>query len=377
MKKSALHWLPVALGILFLLSLAYLQRDRALTGQNDFVQLYAGAELAGETYGDEPALYSRTANLEAIKSALGFTMETVVYTRPPFYAALLKPLAFLPYRAAYALFTFATLLSTLWFIIRFSKECEPLPFFAAMSIPAITALCGGQDTPLLLVILGGSILLTRRKMDFLAGLVLSLCAIKFHLFLFLPILLLIKGRWRILAGAASGTALLTAFGLLVAGPRSIPQYMKVLRDPWINPSATVMPNLHGLIVTLHLNDKLEFVLVAAVFAVFLWMLCNSGNYEFLFAASLVCGLLVSFHSGIADDIILLPVFVLVVGNCTSPPLRAAAGLILTPIPYFLVLAEAPYSAFFPVALLAMLGMFCLAVRNAALAEQLRTAELFV
>jgi hypothetical protein len=262
-------------------------------------------------------------------------------------------------------------------VIRFSKECPPLPFFAAMSIPAITALCGGQDTPFLLVILGGSILLTRRRLDFWAGLLLSLCAIKFHLFLFLPILLLLKRRWRILGGAASGTALLTALGALAAGPDSLRQYIAVLRDPWINPSATIMPNLHGLVVTMHLNDKLEFVLIAVVLGAFLWMLQKSDNYEFLFAASLVCGLLVSFHSGIADDIILLPAFVLVVGNCTSAPLRASAGLILTPIPYFLVLAEAPYSAFFPLALLLILGMFCLAVRHAALQEQLRLAELFV
>ena len=37
-----MHWCPVALGVVFLLSLGYLQRERALKGQNDFVQLYAG-----------------------------------------------------------------------------------------------------------------------------------------------------------------------------------------------------------------------------------------------------------------------------------------------------------------------------------------------
>jgi hypothetical protein len=123
-------------------------------------------------------------------------MQTVVYTRPPFYAALLRPLAALAYHVAYAAFSIATLGSILWFVIGFSKECPSLPFFAAISIPLLTALCNGQDTPLLLAILGGSILLTRRKMEFLAGLVLSLCAIKFHLFLFPPILLLVKKRWR-------------------------------------------------------------------------------------------------------------------------------------------------------------------------------------
>jgi hypothetical protein len=350
-----MHWCPVALGLVFLLSLAYLQRERAFKGQNDFVQLYAGAKLAGT-----PDLYSRPANLSLIKSIQGFTMETVVYTRPPFYAALLRPLAVLPYRLAYSVFSLATLAGILWFVVRFSRECPSLPFFAAFSIPLLAALCNGQDTPFLLAILGGSVLLTRRKKEFLAGLVLSLCAIKFHLFLFIPILLLVKKRWRILGGAASGTALLAGLGMLVSGVGAIRQYVAVLRDPWINPSAGGMPNLHGLVAVLHGDARLEMLLSAAVLLAFLGIAQRSENYEFLFAASLVCGLLVSFHSGVADDVVLLPVFVMAAAGSASEPLRASAALILTPIPYFMELAGAPYSAFLPVALLLMLGMFCIA-----------------
>ena len=356
-KKRLLHWCPVALGIVFLIALAYMQRDRALKGQNDFVQLYAGGKLAGTGF-----LYSRAANLALVKEIEGFTMETVVYTRPPFYAALLKPLAALPYLAAYAVFSVLTLASILWFVIRFSKECPALPFFAAMSLPFLTALCNGQDTPLLLAILGASILLTRRKMDFLAGLVLSLCAIKFHLFLFVPVLLVVKKRWRILGGGAAGLASLAAFGLLVNGFYSTAQYIQVLRDPWINPSAIGMPNLHGLVGVLHGDARLEMLLAAAVLLVSLWIAVRSENYELLLAASLVCGLLVSFHSGIADTVVLFPVFVLVASNSANEPLRAGAALILTPIPYFLAMAGAPYSALLPIALLSLVVLFWNAAR---------------
>src|ERR1700722_18889578 len=203
-----MHWCPVALGLVFLLSLGYLQRERALKGQNDFAQLYAGAKLAGTA-----DLYSRAANLAVIKSIQGFTMETVVYTRPPFYAALLRPLAALPYRVAYGVFSLATLASILWFVIRFSKECPSLPFFAAISIPLLTALCNGQDTPFLLVIIGAAILLFRRNRDFAAGLVLSLCALKFHLFLFLALLLVMKKRWRTIQGGACGLVVLALLSL--------------------------------------------------------------------------------------------------------------------------------------------------------------------
>ena len=115
-------------------------------------------------------------------------MESVVYTRPPFYAVLLKPLTFLPYLAAYGIFCVLCVSSVIWFVVRFSKECEALPLYASFSIPLAAFLPQGQDTPLLLIFTGVSILLARQGRDFLAGVVLSLCAIKFHLFLFVPLL---------------------------------------------------------------------------------------------------------------------------------------------------------------------------------------------
>ena len=245
--KAFLYWLPVALGLTFLSGMAYVQRERALRGENDFAQLYTGATLVST-----PDLYSRPTNLEVVRRNLGFTMESVVYTRPPFYAALLKPLALFPYRVAYAMFSFASLACALWFVVRFSKECPTLPLFAAMSIPILTAICSGQDTSFLLAILGGSILLTRAGKDVWAGVLLSLVAIKFHLFLFVPVLLLVKRRWRTLGGAVAGLAALIGFGISVAGGvTSLTQYVNVLRDPWINPSATIMPNIHGLATVLN------------------------------------------------------------------------------------------------------------------------------
>jgi hypothetical protein len=354
--KALLHWLPVALGLTFLAALAYLQKDRAVQGANDFAQLYTGATLV-----NTPDLYSRTANLAVVRENLGFTMESVVYTRPPFYAALLKPLAWLPYRTAYAMFSMASLASALWFVIKFSKECSALPFFASLSIPLVTALCGGQDTLFLLAILGGSALLTRANKDVWAGALLSLVAIKFHLFLFLPLLLLLKRRWAILQGALIGMTGLIGFGIFVARGNAWRQYLDVLRDPWINPSATTMPNIHGLVAVLNGGLGLEIALIATVAAAFLWIARNHEDYEFLLAVSLVCGLLVSFHSSVADDILLLPAFVGILRTCAAPSLRVASALVLTPVPYFMVLADAPYSAVMPVSLLVVLGLSVVAV----------------
>lgn len=347
--RRVLFWLPVALGVLFMLLLGYQKRQVALHARNDFVTFYAGAKLAGTS-----ELYSRSANLEMNTALVGNDMG-VMYIRPPFYAAILKPLTALPFLTAYALFTCASLASYLWFVTRFAKECPALPFLAAISVPFLANLLAGQDASFMMAILGGSILLARKNRDFAAGLVLSLCAYKFHLFLFVPAMLLLKKRWRTLYGGMCGTAALAALGMVVNGLGSSAEWIKALRNPWINPDAAGMPNLHGLVAILNGDIRLEAFLIAMVCAIFLWMTVRTDNYELLLAASLICGLLVSFHSTIIDDLVLFPVMILVLGSSDLVPLRAATALILTPIPYFLVLAGPPYSAIMPVALGFMLA----------------------
>ena len=340
-------------GIVFLAAFVWLARERALKGQNDFSAFYAGGRLAGT-----PDLYSRPANIAMVRKVTGVTMPAVVFIRAPFYAAVLKPLSLLPYRLAYAIFTLAGLASVVWFVVRFSTECPSLPFFAAMSIPVIDALCDGQDTPLLLLFLGAAMLLARRKGDFLAGLVLSLCAIKFHLFLLLPVALLLHRRWRMLAGGASGILFLCGLGAIVNGPAALLQWLRILRDPSVGFAAAVMPNLHGLAAAAHADPRLEIMLTAAVLAASLWAVSRVDSFELVLAISIVAGLLVNFHSGISDDVLLLVVFVAVTAHYSSAPVRSLIALLLTPIPWFMVLAGPPYNAVVPAALLVLVGFFC-------------------
>lgn len=347
--RRVLFWLPVGLGVMFMLLLGYQRRDAALHARNDFVTFYAGAKLAGTA-----DLYSRTANLEMNKALVGNDMGEM-YIRPPFYAAILKPLSVFPFMTAYALFTCMSLAAYIWFVAKFTKECSALPFLAAISIPFTATLMAGQDASFMMAILGGSILLTRKNRDFAAGLVLSLLAYKFHLFLFIPLLLVMKKRWRMVGGGLSGIAALAALGMIVNGVASTREWITVLRNPWINPDASGMPNLHGLVTVLNGDMRLEGVLIGAVTLAFLWMTLQTDNYELLFAACLVCGLLVSYHSMLDDDLMLFPVMILVLKSSQLVPLRAATALILTPIPYFVVLAGPPYSAIMPVALGLMLA----------------------
>ncbi len=351
--------MPVLFGIAFLAALVALNGHRSMHGVNDFATFYAGGKLAGT-----PGLYSIAANDAMIRSILGEPM-TITFIRPPFYAAFMKPLTSLPYLVAYGFFCALCLGCIVWFVVRFSRECPALPIYASCSIPVAAFVLQGQDGAFLLAFLGAAILLARMERDFLCGLLLSLCAIKFHLFVFVAMLLLLKRRWRIVAGGACGLGALFVLGVSVAGADSTRQYMDLLRNPRMQFKIEFMPNLHGLVASLYPSTPLEIGLMCTVALVFLWACQKSQNFEWLLALGLLCGLLVSHHSGIGDDILLLPVFALMVPS-GSRFLRFCLSVALSPIPYFTGL---PVSIAVPVVLVVVLvlAVVSLAHRSSALA----------
>ncbi|MGD0300409.1 MAG: glycosyltransferase family 87 protein [Bryobacteraceae bacterium] len=339
--------LEVILGVAFLCVLEFPYRQIVPLGHNDFSTFYAGAKLA-----HTPALYDHEMVRRTVRAGWPDSPEQEVYLRAPFYAVLLKPLAAFPYRAALAIFTCLTVSSFLWFVIRFSKECSDLTILAAFSVPMFLNINGGCDVPLLLPLVGAFVLLSRRGRDFAAGFVLAFCAIKFHLFVFVPFLLLFKKKWRMLSGATAGTAILT----LVGGVSLLGPWLNVMFSPLITGmpvwKLSPAPNIHGLVTVLGGSPKIEFMLVGIVFLFFVWICFRVKNFELLLGVSLICGLLVSFHNFTYDDLLLMPVLVLV-----SPIriLRNVVGLALTPVVYLATFAGGLYSAILPLMLLAFLA----------------------
>jgi len=338
--------LEIILGISFLGALEIPYHADILLGHNDFSTFYAGAKFART-----PALYNHEIIRQTVREGWPDSPEQEVYLRAPFYAALLKPLAAFSYRTALIIFTCLTVGSFLWFAIRFSKECPDLTILAAFSIPLFLNINGGADVALLLPLIGAFILLSRRGRDFAAGFVLAFCAIKFHLFVFVPFLLLFKKRWRTLAGASAGTALLTLLG----GISLIAPWLKVIFSPLITGmpiwKLCPAPNIHGLVTVLGGGAPVEFLLAGLVILFFVWACLRTDNLELLLALSLICGLLVSFHSFAYDDLLLMPVLVMI---APIKLLRNIVGIALTPIVYLATFAGGLYSTILPLLLLAFL-----------------------
>jgi len=138
--RDWLPWVGAAMGLLFLGLLGYLQRERFLAGQNDFAQLYAGAQLSGT-----PQLYDPEANKAVHRRVLGTWLESVYYSRPPFYALVLRPLGRLSYKTAYWTLECLSALALIAFLKIWTPRCRELLLFAGMCLPLLANILAGQD----------------------------------------------------------------------------------------------------------------------------------------------------------------------------------------------------------------------------------------
>jgi hypothetical protein len=352
----------IVTGIIFLGMIAYVNKERIIAGRTDFAQLYAGASLVGT-----PDLYSARANDAIISRVTGVTMEGVTYSRLPFYAWLLKPFTWLPYRTAYYSFVLLNVGAALVFIFRFSSICRELPLFCAFSVPLLVAFAQGQDTPILLLLASTVFLLAQRGRDFAAGLVLSLCAIKFHLFTMLALAVIVHKRWRLLAGGVTGGLALLVLSFAAAGPDWPAAYLNLATSGYLDPCPACMPNVKGMSV---LIPSLEWPITAAVVILFLVLAWRISDFYTVFALALIAGLLLSLHAYPQDTVLLLLSFAIIISRSADKLLRTIMALAITPPMHLLLLAREPYSAAVPAAYIAVLAAAYRSVQSSSASERL-------
>ena len=335
-----------------LIFLGLLQRDRFFPGRNDFLQLYAGAKLSGT-----PDLYSPIAARRIHRESTGVELVGVYYSRPPFYADLLRPLGWLPYRAAYWTFESISFAAFAVFLILFVPQCKELVLFSSLCFPLLSNFLNGQDVTLVLLLAAGSILAIRLEHDFIAGLLLSLCAIKGHLFVVTPLVFLIYRRWMVLAGGAAGGVVLTALSFLTDGGDWPRRYLTLLANPELHPNPSSMPNLRGLIfgLTGHEYPAVYWLLTILVVAVTVWLAWKIQDLEMAFGMSLVAGLLAGYHAYLQDALLLLLPFAIVIAKSKVVSLRVLIALAILPPIYICLLMGRPYNVAAPLMFLAVLG----------------------
>lgn len=160
-----------------------------------------------------------------------------VFISPPHTALFFAPFAALPFRAAYVVFT---VLSLVAFVVALAKARELAPddrtfaTFAlafAASEPFAETIFIGQTSGFMLLLWVWGITLAIEKRDVAAGMILGLGALKPQLFLLVPVVLVARGRWRMLGAFLATGAALVAIGALACGPRAYVAWIDLLRSP--------------------------------------------------------------------------------------------------------------------------------------------------
>ena len=218
------HWLierrlrvyPRILLVMFVLAVpAY-----ALTFQNgldprgrpvgtDFIAFWSAARV---TIADNAVDPWNLAELAGYQRTLfpGLAGPTA-WVYPPTMLLLVLPLGYLGFTAAFVAWTvfgLAAFLGTLSFVVRGYRHAWPL----ILAFPGLwLGIAHGQTQFVVAALMGGALLLLGRN-PVLAGVLIGLMAVKPHLAILFPVVLIAGGQWR-----AFGAAAVTAIGAFAAG----------------------------------------------------------------------------------------------------------------------------------------------------------------
>ena len=297
-------------------------------GMDDFLAFYAGARMVGTAN-----LYDPAACRDMQIRTTGNTGPNMLYVRWPWVALLLWPLGQLKYWTAHALWYVARILAVVGFVFLWPHNRRPVTAaVCCWSFPLAVAIANAQDVPFVLLGIGLWQRLEHMHRPFWAGLALSLCVAKFNLILLLPVLLMVHGRRRVMAGCAAGGLLLGALSF-AAAPWDWPaRYFHVLLNPALDTGQSHMPNIHGL--GLSLGWELALCLAVALAVA---VAARRAGYLESLALVLMGSLLVSHHAYIADGLILIPAILILSDQVRRPVLRWASLALASPLPWLLLL----------------------------------------
>ncbi len=283
----------------------------------------------------------------------GGVSPALVYIRLPFYSLFFVPLARLPYLAAYAVYL-GIQLAVLGLWIRAAWLTTPkLALSAAVCLPLLLAFGNGQDV-ILVTALAGLAWLHADRRPVLAGLLLSLCAIKIHLFVLVPLALLRHRAFRMLGGMLAGGSVLLGLSFLAAGAHWIPEYLHVLSRKEIHPQVKLMGNLRSLAAAFQVESA-AWVLMAGTAILALWLIWRSSSLPSALLVALASALILNTHVYLQDFTLLLSVVPFVAGLGLTLWQDRLWKFLLSPVPYLAALPGPPLSAVLPLSVLAFLA----------------------
>jgi hypothetical protein len=322
-------------GLIAMLLLAFANRS---AWSVDFNQYYSAGLLAG------------TGHLYDGHSILALELQrnstAVPFGRLPVYAFAMKPLSALPYPVARVVFFLTEVAALAGFIALWPFPRRDWALEAVCwSAPVAMCLAFGQDSVLFLFFVTLGLWLLLRGRNFGAGLAFSICASKPHLAVMLPFVLAARKNYTALLGGVSGIAILLLLSFAVEGPQWPARLLALARLPDFDPAPGRMPNLRGLLSFFGGNLLLELAL-AVIAAGAIWILSARIPLKSGITVALAGGLMLSHHAYSYDALLLLPALLLPFENAGPEWLRLWALILITPVPYMLLLTSVEFPAHF-------------------------------
>ena len=348
--------------ILGILALVFGTRVVFLSGmpKNDFLQFYAGAGSLGAH-----DLYA-TAAAQATRESLSQNQFPMAFVRLPFYAWLLRPLTWLGYHTAYVIWQSLSAVSFIAAVLLRRSHRLAVAVAFAWSIPLAVTWVRGQDTGFILLALTLAMFLLETGWPGAGGFVISFCAMKWNLFLTLPIFLLRFRSPRFLSGFLIGALIILLVSFAVAGVSWPVEYLRLLQQPELSPHVEGMPNLRGLFsgIPRHFYFVITYALATIGIVILNWFVVfRTTSREYAMAATCISGLLITPHAYPYDCAILIPSLVALGFKTCSLSVRYLAILALTPV-FSLLLWSRTWHALSQCALVALLLAIALEQKNA-------------
>jgi hypothetical protein len=274
---------------------------------SDFAVFYAGGKLAGT-----PGLYSPEKAQAVQQQAVGCHSDRSRFIRLPYYAFVFWPLAQLSFSSALLLWRLLMVAGTIVCIGFWPFRWELGVLICSWSVALDWNLINGQDIVVLLLCVSAGEFLISRSHPLTGGLCLSLCAAKFHLLVFLPLLLFQRRMWGVFSSLVLGGLVLLSISFWTNGLRWPQHFLQAISDPRTNPGAVT--NLYGVF-----GNHPGWELLSCTFvAIVVWYICMRAPFAIGLSAVLIAGCLTSRHQVPSDLALLIPAAGLVVREMKRP-----------------------------------------------------------
>ncbi|HEV2474966.1 MAG TPA: glycosyltransferase family 87 protein [Candidatus Dormibacteraeota bacterium] len=271
--------------------------------RNDFRLIY-GAALAAWTNG-----YSHLYDLAAQRAtteSLGQGIYWQPYINPPPLAWLATLFLAFPFGVALLAWSVLLLLAA-WIAWRLAAPGPRLTRLAHLFLfvgvfPTAFGLMVGQPVVLVAAAVAASWWLAEHRRPVLAGVALSLIALKPQLALLVPLCLLVAGRWRIFFAWLAASAVIGAVALLMLGGDGVQRYRDALSlaSQWAPTRSFAVAGPLGLGLQVY---ALELVVVG-IAAFSAWQ-HRGGDAGRLYATGVVSSLLFTPYVGFQDFAMLI------------------------------------------------------------------------